>query len=127
MGRSRSPTRAPARRYALSHSVTQRDKEELVHVRLEPNFVNDSYRVWIYERSPTRVMQRAAGGGWRFDPFDESELPPPTLELPEDALRALLEEAGKVLPATHATERHLQDAIAVRDRLLNLVESGWET
>lgn len=98
-----------------------------MNVRLESNFASDSYRIWVWEREPLRVLRPNGSGGFRWEPFDDRTpglVAPVTLELPVEVLQALLQEAGKVLPATHATERHLLDAIAIRDRLLALVEDG---
>jgi TolB-like protein len=47
---------------------------------------------------------------------------PPTLTIPVDALAALALAAGDHLPPSAATDRHLDDTIAVRDRMTTLVE-----
>lgn len=96
-----------------------------MNVRLERDWARMGYAVTFYERDPLRVL-RIDGDGWRWEEIDAAETPSPTLFLPPDAMEALLGEAEKVIPASHATERHLSDAIAVRDRLLDLVESGWD-
>ena len=98
-----------------------------MNVRLEHRFASDSYRVWFFEQHPFRVyLWVEAPNGWMWFEADPNAECEPSLEIRTDLLEALLAEAGKVLPATHATERHLLDAIATRDRLLTLVEAGWE-
>lgn len=92
-------------------------------VRLERNWLHDGYDVWLYERHPDRIWY--PGNEWRAVAEGAADTPP-SLTLPAGVLEALLAEAEKVIPASHATERHLADSIAVRDRLLVLVEKGWE-
>lgn len=96
-----------------------------MNVRLERNWMRMGYDVTFYERSPLRVM-RLGELGPTWETVNETVDAAPTLHLPGDALEALLAEAEKVIPASHATERHLSDAVAVRDRLLALVEEGWK-
>lgn len=47
--------------------------------------------------------------------------PKPSLTLPNEVYRALSAKLNGVLPPSEATERHLQDVIGVRDRLLDQV------
>lgn len=56
--------------------------------------------------------------------LNKQEKQQPTFELPEKALEALLEAAGDYLPPSSAQSKHLDDAIEVRDRLLNLLDLG---
>lgn len=52
----------------------------------------------------------------------------PTLRLPEGVLEALVKASkGNVKIPTEATQAHLDDSIAVRDRLLTLVEAACHT
>lgn len=48
-------------------------------------------------------------------------LPEPTARFPEGVLDRIVEAHGRTAPQP-ATERHLEDAIAVRDRLLGIVD-----
>lgn len=50
--------------------------------------------------------------------------PAPTLSLPHDVWDAIAKKAAGALPPSAATDRHLADAIAVRDRLLTMVEDA---
>lgn len=63
-----------------------------------------------------------ADGGW--EPLTENTQTDTEIgfRLPEGALDAILAEYAKVAAPHPATERHLEDAVAVRDRLLALVE-----
>jgi hypothetical protein len=97
-----------------------------MNVHIERDWLNDGYSISFFERHPTRVMRRSEQGIITWESVDDGADPvEPTFRLPADALEALLAEAEKVIPASHATERHLTDAVAVRDRLLALVEEGW--
>ena len=52
----------------------------------------------------------------------EGEVVEPFMRLRPEALKALLAAAGEYTESSDATVAHLKDAIAVRDRLLTLVE-----
>lgn len=93
-------------------------------------------RVYIHEewhRDVKRVvvLGRAYPGaprGWlkadgTWEPLNEAATPDENVGfvMPEGALEAIVEAVGGTAPQP-ATDRHLQDAIAVRDRLLALVE-----
>lgn len=66
-----------------------------------------------------------ADGTW--EPLTETMLPPDDIGflLPPGVLEAIVAAAGDIAPEP-ATERHLQDAIMVRDRLLTLAERAAE-
>lgn len=96
-----------------------------MNVRLERNWAYDGYDVTFYERDDGFRVLRFTDDGPRWMPADPGGRVEPSLRLPAETLHALLAEAEKVIPASHATERHLSDAISVRDRLLALVEDGW--
>lgn len=65
-----------------------------------------------------------ADGGWEPLPDDATSMNPGSIgfHFPEGALDALVAAARNVTPTEPAAERHLADTIAVRDRLLALVE-----
>lgn len=98
--------------------------------RLEWAPFRDRVDIWLYQDAAVergrvrRVLQ--ADGGWEEIPIAEGahagEPVKPTLELPTDALEAIIAAAGDVLPPSAATDRHLRDAVEIRDRLLALVE-----
>lgn len=99
-----------------------------MNVRLEHRWEADGYAVWFYDKHPLRVYRLGEFSGtpsWISEVAPEDVESDPSLLIRSDMLAALVQEAGKVIPATHATERHLIDAVAVRDRLLKLVEDGW--
>jgi hypothetical protein len=66
-----------------------------------------------------------ADGTW--EPLKEAMTQPTDIGflLPPGVLEAIVAAAGDVAPEP-ATERHLQDAITVRDRLLTLAEKAAE-
>lgn len=98
-----------------------------MNAHIEHDWASRTVKVWLY----SDVM-----GGVNVLRFDDTgpihvivpqgEDPPPSLVLPFGALEALMAEAEKIIPASHATERHLQREIATSDRLLALVESRWQ-
>lgn len=84
--------------------------------------------VWIWERGmgskPRQLIFKGAEEvEWR-EYEDGERLEGPSLSLPDDVWRALSGKINGVLPASEATERHLKDAVEIRDRLLTLVEKG---
>lgn len=82
------------------------------------------YDIWIY--TDTHIWRPGPNLHVdRLEPYDLGTEPEPSLRLTGEMLESLLAEAEKVIPASHATERHLTDVISVRDRLLALVEDGW--
>lgn len=93
-------------------------------VYIQPDFARMGHYVAFIGRphpgAPTAVLQ--ADGTW--EPIEENSVARDWLgfRLPEGALDALMREYAKVAAPTPATERHLKDAIEVRDRLLALVE-----
>lgn len=98
----------------------------MMGVRLEYDLQSDGYKVWFYRRDPFRVIRYVDDvNSWMEFTVEPDVDAEPSMFLRSGMLEALLVEAEKVIPASHATERHLLDAIAVRDRLLGLVEEGW--
>lgn len=65
-------------------------------------------------------------GSMRMEEYEPGEMVPPTLRLQSQIWDALSSKAAGVLPPSASTERHLADATAVRDRLLSLVEKGYD-
>lgn len=65
-------------------------------------------------RLPDAWEEVAAGASW-------SDIAP-TLEAPTAVIAALATGIGDVLPPDRAMDRHLRDAVGVRDRLLAIVE-----
>lgn len=101
---------------------------------IEHSFQTDSYRIWLYTRigeSGARVLQLVPPPEGERPPFHQwvreveaaggAEVPP-TIELPRDALEAIVAKASDHLPPSAAAERHLGDAITMRDRMTALVE-----
>lgn len=90
---------------------------------LERDWATLDWNIYFYEAhaNGTRVLiVQADGHGWMEVPLGGQM--PVSLKLPVESMEALLMEAEQHIPVSHATERHLKDTIAVRDRLLALVE-----
>jgi hypothetical protein len=99
-------------------------------VHLERQWRTMDWSVWLYDRVGHRQLAMYhidADGTMKHELVDANATFPdaPTFRLPPEALEALLREASNVLPASDATVAHLADAVATRDRLLALVETGW--
>lgn len=92
--------------------------------RVERNWMNHSVKIWLYHQGPPIRLVRVLGPDTFQDEIlvEGAELPEPSLQLPEEALSALIAAVSEILPASDATTGHLKDAVMVRDRLLSLVE-----
>jgi len=88
----------------------------MLKCRISQNLPRGWYDIWFYT---DKLIWYPDG---RYESYEQGTEPNPSMTLTGDALEALLAEAEKVIPASHATERHLNDAISVRDKLLALVE-----
>lgn len=66
----------------------------------------------------------AADGTITWETQDPMATIPPLLRLDRDVLGALAAALADVQPPSSAMQKHLDDAIGVRDRLLVLIESG---
>lgn len=87
--------------------------------------INGKTAVWQPIRDPNfEVGERIGGTDWGEVPVGGQV--PPSLRLPEDVWVAMLAAGADVPAPSRAQHDHLADAMAVRDRLLAMVESGWE-
>lgn len=87
---------------------------------IKENLPMDGYDIFVIQ--PGRAILQHSGLSWTWIDMQDGVEPHPTLTLQEDVLRAILQEAGKIIPATHATERHLLREIEVSDWLRKRVE-----
>lgn len=87
--------------------------------------------IWLYERRgghldiiyPTSTIDAKVV---TVDLGDE--LPAePSLYMSPEMVKALVTATSSVMPPSDATERHLKDAMVIRDRLLAIVETKSET
>lgn len=96
-----------------------------VIVQVEPH--RDTVAIWFLagRGDPQYVLRPGQESGeWVAHPTAPSfALPdPPSLRLPREALEQLIAEASDMLPPSRAVDRHLNDAMTVRDRLLAFIE-----
>lgn len=95
-------------------------------VHIVENFQTCGHQVVImgrqYPDAPRAYL--TASGQWEPITEQATSINPGDIgfNFPEGALDALVAAARNVTPTEPATERHLADAITVRDRLLALVE-----
>lgn len=85
--------------------------------------------VRIYALDPAgpgvqRLWQSKGGGQWSFEEIHEGQSVDgmATIEMPLEMLEAIVAASHDILPPSAATDRHLKDAVTVRDRLLALIE-----
>jgi hypothetical protein len=93
---------------------------EVTVVRSPFRFGDDVW-IWRRENGGTQVLT-ADGGSWAWVHQGDAKQPDPSLRIPEGC-REVLGAAllGTSMP-TDSMAAHLKDAVAVRDRLLILVE-----
>jgi hypothetical protein len=93
-------------------------------VYIQPDFARMGHYVAFIGRphpgAPGAVLQQ--DGSWK--PIEEGAVVQDWsgFRFPEGALDLLVAEYSKIAAPTPATERHLKDATAVRDRLLSMIE-----
>lgn len=95
--------------------------------KVEKRWDRNTVEIWFYRPGqPVLVAQQGKEPGtWKNVEVDrDSKFPvEPSLELPVDLYEQLIEAGSDFFPPSAATDRHLKDAVEVRDRLLSLVES----
>lgn len=95
------------------------------HVHVERRWFDQSVAIWFLTRDHVAHLDPESNvpHGLVWNKYREgSPLPDPTMVIPEDIYRALIEAGTDYLPPSAATDRHLEDSVKVRDRLLTLVE-----
>ena len=90
-----------------------------VETRWKPG--TDLMQVWIRADHATKpqIAYVDPDGRLTFEEVAQGKDVAPTLELQGDVWEALQAKINGILPPSAATERHLQDAIAVRERVLD--------
>jgi len=87
----------------------------------------DLIDVWIRQETfnGAALLRMKPDGMWEWKKLEGTAEPvSPTLTFPGDVFNALITEGTDILPPSAATERHLADAIKVRDQLLALLIPG---
>lgn len=75
-------------------------------------------RLWLFQRMPEGTAIFDLDGSVR-ETVPTGAQPEPSVEIDEAVLKSIVAAASDQLPPTAATDRHLADAIAVRDRLMD--------
>lgn len=113
-----------------------------LRVIIEPDWPSDGFDVYVVQDAGrTRLLLQPgdaidsgdAGAiqdraGWHWAPVDPQHARdnhPPSFALTRDVLEALVAAAAGHVDAEAATVAHLKDAVAVRDRLLTMIEIEW--
>lgn len=95
-----------------------------VHVERRP--MTDELDVYVFEpgeNAARRLWRYYDDGAWRVDEVPAEAMPgEPSLRIPVAIAEVLAPELLEIARPSTAQGRHLDDAIAVRDRLLALVE-----
>lgn len=96
---------------------------------IEQNVMSHTYSVWFYRPAgaDVQVARLDEHGYWQWDVAVDRghEKPTPSLTLEWEMLEQLVATGGQIMPPDRAQGRHLDDAIATRDRLLAMVELTW--
>jgi hypothetical protein len=95
-----------------------------VRVHLESDFVRKRIDIWVFDHGDRllRPANRAREEVWEEIEPNTGPKPAPSLSIREDVLEGIVAAASDHFPPSAATDRHLNDAIAIRDRLLILLE-----
>lgn len=97
-------------------------------VFIDHQFQMNSVRLYVLDPAgpgAQRLWQSKGGDQWSFEEIKDGQAAdhlPATIEMPMGMLEAIVAAAHDILPPSAATDRHLKDAVAVRDRLLTLIE-----
>jgi hypothetical protein len=92
----------------------------------------DESQVWLYEETRSAgelyIYKVGPTGHLLGKLINKGDLLPEDwcMHLPHDALKALVDAAKDEYPPSDATVGQLKDAIAVRDRLLTIVEKRFQ-
>lgn len=92
---------------------------------IERDWSRDAVKVWLYQPGRdmnAQVIGIADDGYLTMQNFEPGQDAPPSFILPTEALEALVKAGSDVLPPSDATVDALQDARAVRDQALGMVE-----
>lgn len=90
-----------------------------VQIHLRPG--TDLFDIWIVRQGAERRRVALTGDLWTEEEIDQRVAAEPSVTMPAEILKALVAEASDVMPPDRAHGRHLDDAIKVRDRLLDLL------
>jgi hypothetical protein len=98
---------------------------------VDTNPMTGNTKVWLYSPigigpdTDVRYLRYEGDGKWSdiVQPM-AVEAPAPTFELPRQAAEALASALATMGRPEEATQRHLTDAIKVRDRLLTMLEKA---
>lgn len=96
-------------------------------VRIEQDWLTQNVKVWIYEPSesgPHRLTRMIGRDTWETVEVDPGAIVEPSFSIPEELFRQIVAEGAGLLPIDRAGERHLEDAIKVRDRLMDAFLPG---
>ena len=95
---------------------------EAIHIL--PDWMTMGHRLVIQGRIWDGKRAWLNGDGEWIELTEADQLSPLGIRLPEGALDAIVAKHTSTRPPQAATERHLEDACAIRDRLLTLLEGA---
>lgn len=95
---------------------------------VKKDVIGDLIQIWLVEErihNKERVTVEGVQNGeltLHCSPWPEGGSVQPSLVMGREMFEAILRAGSDIMPPDAGTERHLKDAIAVRDRLLAIVE-----
>lgn len=82
-----------------------------------------SVEVYLYFRTDSETIVCNLDGSEKAS-YGPGESPEPSFVVDRQVIEAIISAGSDFLPPSQATDRHLADAIGIRDRLLSLMERG---
>ena len=76
-------------------------------------------------KSNSIAIMEPDGRTLKYEILDNETPKEPTMRINKTIAKQLIEELNKIASPNEATQRHLNDTILIRDRLLSLVERNY--
>jgi hypothetical protein len=95
-----------------------------MQIRIDSPPMRFGHDVYLFDHVPDEGTVIYNIDGSRREVVAPGDEPEPSFHCDNQALAALVKAGSEVVPPSRSMERHLDDAMFVRDRLLALVEHG---
>lgn len=104
----------------------------MIEAAIQDDWHTDEVKIYLREgfAGSRTLTYYTIGEDSRLVPHERDrqslDAPPCALRLPREAVKSIVDAAMPGFPPSQTLDRHLQDAITVRDRLLKIVEKQME-